>query len=113
MTPVPKKGDLSIVSKYRPISLLNSEDNVSERLLFKHLYDHLHRHNLISSLQSGIMPGDSTVNQLAIPFVKHLMLERKCVLSSLTSAKHLTEFGIWIIIETSSSWCNRGSSGLV
>ena len=33
--------------------------------MFKHLYNHLHRHNLISSLQSGFMPGDPTVNQLA------------------------------------------------
>ena len=65
VTPVPKKGDLSIVSNYRPISLLNSEDKVSERLVFKHLYNHLHRHNLISSLYSGFMPGDSTVIQLA------------------------------------------------
>ena len=53
VTPVPKKGDLSIVSNYRPISLLNSEGKVFERLVFKHLYNHLHRHNLISSLQSG------------------------------------------------------------
>ena len=65
VTPIPKKGDLSIVSNYRPISLLNSEDKVFERHVFKHLYNHLHRHNLISSLQSGFMPGDSTVNQLA------------------------------------------------
>ena len=65
VTPVPKKGDLSIVSNYRPISLLNSEDKVFERLVFKYLYNYLHRHNLISSLQSGFMPGDSTVNQLA------------------------------------------------
>ena len=65
VTSVPKKGDLSIVSNYRPISLLNSEDKVFERLVLKHIYNHLHRHNLISSLQSGFMPGDSTVNQLS------------------------------------------------
>ena len=36
-----------------------------ERLIFKHfLYNHLHDNNLLSSLQSGILPGDSTVNQL-------------------------------------------------
>ena len=61
MTPVSKKGHLSIVSNYRPISLLNSEDKVFERLVFKHLYNHLHRHNLIS----GFMPDDSTVNRFA------------------------------------------------
>ena len=64
VTHVPKKGDLSIVSNYRPMSLLNTEYKVFERLVFKHLYNPLHRHNLISSLQSGFMPRDSTVNQL-------------------------------------------------
>ena len=62
--PVPKKGDLSVVSSHRPISLLNSEDKVIERLISKHLYNHLRDNNFLSSLQSGFIPGDSTVNQL-------------------------------------------------
>ena len=62
--PVPKKGDLSIVSNHRPISLLNSEDKVIERLVFKHLYNHLRDNNILTSLQSGFIPCDSTVNQL-------------------------------------------------
>ena len=61
---VPKKGDTSIVSNYRPISLLNSESKVFERLVFKYLYNHLQDNNLLSSLQSGFIPGDSTTNQL-------------------------------------------------
>ena len=61
--PVPKKGDLSVVSNHRSISLLNSEDKVFDRLIFKHLYNHLHDNDLLS-LQSGFIPGDSTVNQL-------------------------------------------------
>ena len=56
VTQVPKKGNLSIVSNYQPISLLNSEDKVFERLVFKYPYNHLHRHNLICSLQSGFYP---------------------------------------------------------
>ena len=62
--PIPKKGDLSIVSNYRPISLLNAESKVLERLVFKYLYNHLHDNNLLSSLQSGFIPRDSTINQL-------------------------------------------------
>ena len=62
--PVPKAGDLSQVSNYRPISLLNSENKVLERLVFKYLFNHLRDNNLLSSLQSGFLPGDSTVNQL-------------------------------------------------
>ena len=35
-----------------------------ERLVFKHLFNHLQGNNMLSSLQSGFIPGDSTVNQL-------------------------------------------------
>ena len=62
--PVPKAGGFSRVSNYRPISLLNSENKVLERLVFKYLFNHLRDNNLLSSLQSGLLPGDSTVNQL-------------------------------------------------
>ena len=55
---------MSAVNNYRPIFLLNSEDKLFERLVFKHLYNHLQTYNLLSSLQSGFIPGDSTVNQL-------------------------------------------------
>ena len=66
--PVPKTGDLSLVSNYRLISLLNSEDKVLERLVFKHLFNHLRDNNLLSFLQSGFLPGNSTVNQLTFPY---------------------------------------------
>ena len=46
------------------MKLLNSEDKVLERLVFIHLFNHLRDNNLLSSLQSGFLPGDSTVNQL-------------------------------------------------
>ena len=58
------KRVMSIVSDYRPISLLNSESKLFERLVFKYLFNHLQDNNLISSLQSGFIPGDSTINQL-------------------------------------------------
>ena len=62
--PIHKKGDRSIPSNYRPISLFNSESKLFERLMFKYLYNHLRDNNLLSSLQSGFIPGDSIVNQL-------------------------------------------------
>ena len=62
--PVPKTGDLFKVSKYRPISLLNSEAKLFEKLIFKYLFNHFRDNHLLSSLQSGFLPGDSTVNQL-------------------------------------------------
>ena len=75
--PVPKKGDLSIATNYRPISLLNAESKVfgKKKTIFKHLYNHLHvqGNNMLSSFQSGFIPGDSTVNQLA--FLYHIFCE--------------------------------------
>ena len=50
-----QKGDMSIISNNRPISLQDSESKVFERLVFKYLFNHL---------QSGFLPRDSTVNQL-------------------------------------------------
>ena len=61
--PIHKKDDPSLVSNlYRLISLLNSE--VFERLVFKHLYNHLRDNNALSSLQSGFIPEDFNANQL-------------------------------------------------
>ena len=62
--PIHKKDQISLVNNYRPISLLNAEVKVFERLIFKHLFNHLQENSFLTSLQSGIMPGDSTVNQL-------------------------------------------------
>ena len=59
-----QKDDPSLVSSYRPISLLNSEDKVFEWIVFKHLFNHLQDNNVLTPLQSGFIPGDSTVNQL-------------------------------------------------
>ena len=52
------------MSTYRPISLLNSEAELFEKLIFKYLFNHFRDNNLLSSLPSGFIPGDSTVNQL-------------------------------------------------
>ena len=69
----PQKGDLSIVSNHRPISLLKSESKVFERLVFKHVFNHLQNNNMLSTLQSGFIPGDSIVNQLT--FLYHTFCE--------------------------------------
>ena len=64
LSPIPKKGDLSLLTNHRPVSLLNSESKVFERLLFVYLFNHLRDNNILTPLQSGFIPGDSTVNQL-------------------------------------------------
>ena len=64
VSPVPKSGDLSLTSNYRPISLLSNLDKVFERSIFKHIYNHLRDNSILTSYQSGFTPGDSTINQL-------------------------------------------------
>ena len=64
VTPVFKKNDPTDVSNYRPISLLNTLGKVLEKIVHKHVYNFLNDHHVITSLQSGFVPGDSTVNQL-------------------------------------------------
>lgn len=64
VTAIFKKGDASLPSNYRPISLLNTMEKVFERLIFKHLFNHLNANRILTPVQSGFIPGDSTVNQL-------------------------------------------------
>ena len=37
ISPISKKGDLFLLTNHRPVSLLNAESKVFERLVFKHL----------------------------------------------------------------------------
>ena len=40
--------------------MLNAEAKVFERFVFKYLFNHLRDNNLLSSLQSGFIPGELT-----------------------------------------------------
>ena len=59
-----KKGDTSIPSNYRSISLICCVGKLLERIVYKHVYNHLVNNNLIYKYQSGILPKHSTVHQL-------------------------------------------------
>ena len=60
--PIHKKGDISNVKNYRPISLLSVISKVLERCVLRKLRDHLML--LISSAQHGFIPGRSCTTQL-------------------------------------------------
>ena len=62
--PIPKGGNSASVSNYRPVSLLSCLEKVPERVVFKHLFNHFRDNGILSPLQSGFIPGDSTTNQL-------------------------------------------------
>ena len=60
-----KKNDKSIVDNYRPVSLLSCVGKLFERAVFKYVFNFLRDTDAISIKQSGFVPGDSTVYQLA------------------------------------------------
>ena len=73
VTPVHKKENKQLIKNYRPISLLPILAKVFERIIFKHLYNHLIENDLITKNQSGFRPGDSVTNQLL--FLVHKIFE--------------------------------------
>ena len=64
VTPVFKKDDPTDCKNYRPISLLSTLGKVMEKIVHKHVFNFFSANNVITSLQSGFVPGDSTANQL-------------------------------------------------
>ena len=68
-----KKGDKSHASNYRPISLISCVGKTFERIIIKHVYNHLISNSLIYQYQSGFLPGHSTVQHL-IELIHHTCL---------------------------------------
>jgi hypothetical protein len=62
--PIFKKEDKTIVSNYRPISLLSCTGKIQERIVFKQLYKYLIDNNLLTWRNSGFRELDSAINQL-------------------------------------------------
>ena len=52
-----KTGDSSLPSNYRPISLTRCVGKVLKRVVYKHVYNHVHSNKLISEYQSGFLPN--------------------------------------------------------
>ena len=58
--PVPKQGDRSNPSNYRPIALISCLSKVFESILNRKILKHLSLHNLLSDRQYGFRQGRST-----------------------------------------------------
>ena len=64
ISPIFKKIDASDPTNYRPISLLSSIGKVLEKIMYKRISNFFRDNQVITTRQSGFVPGDSTVNQL-------------------------------------------------
>ena len=60
VTPVFKSGNKSMVSNYRPISLLSIPSKILERIVHRKLLHHLISNSILSPRQFGFRPGSST-----------------------------------------------------
>ena len=52
------------MSNYRPISLLSTVRKAIKKIVHKHIVNFFQENHVITTLKSGFVPGDSTVNQL-------------------------------------------------
>ena len=91
ITPIYKSGDKSLVSNYRPISLLCSVSKVLERLIYDRIIDYLSLS--LSPLQFGFLRGKSTLQQLLVflhNIHNNLSNKAQLMLSILTSGRRST-----------------------
>ena len=64
VVPIPKSGDRTSPTNYRPISLLSVLSKVLERHIYNQIAAHLETHHPLSNFQWGFRPGRSTVTVL-------------------------------------------------
>jgi len=64
VVPLHKKGIISVVENYRPISLLNAASKPLESIIRQHILTHLKQNSIIGECQHGFLPKHSTITQL-------------------------------------------------
>ena len=64
VSPIHKKDDKTSIENHRPISLISSVGKTFEKVIYKHVHNHLMDNEVITPFQSGFTRDDSTVNQL-------------------------------------------------
>ena len=72
--PLYKNGYASLMSNYRPISLLPSISKIFEKVIFQQLLSYMNQYSLLSMEQFGFRPGHST-ELAALRLVDNLVKE--------------------------------------
>ena len=65
VTPLPKAGDLTDVSNYRPISQLPIPGKILERLVHDQITNHLNINNILTEIQGGYRKSCSTLDTIS------------------------------------------------
>ena len=98
-----KNGNKSLISNYRPISLLSCVGKTFERVVFKHVSNYFLDNKLLCKYQSGFVPGCSTVHQLIEIFHKIcISLDKKEFFCSVfvIYRRHSIECGIKVLLKS-------------
>jgi hypothetical protein len=66
ISPIFKKGDRSVPSNYRPVSITSICSKIIEHIIFSHIMDHYDNHNILVEAQHGFRPARSCETQLVI-----------------------------------------------
>ena len=75
MIAILEKGDKSLPSNYRSISLISCVGKIMERVIYEYVFNHLQRNKLIYEYQSGFLQKYSKVHELLEMY--------NCILNSL------------------------------
>ena len=62
--PLYKKETPTLVSNYRPVSILCTMSKVFEKIVYKYVFNHLRDNFILLPNQHGFLPGHSTTTQL-------------------------------------------------
>ena len=68
-------GDTAIESNYRPVSLLNIMEKVFERIIFKHVFNHLNDTKFFTPFQSSFLPETQPSTKLYFYVIKFALDE--------------------------------------
>ena len=71
VTPIFKKGDCSLMSNYRPISLLPTISKIFERVIHDQMYEYFNEFNLLAEQQYGFRKKHST-EYASIKLIDHV-----------------------------------------
>ena len=59
ISPIFKKGDRSVPSNYRPVSITSICCKLIEHIIFSNIMDHYNQHHILTEAQHGFRPGRS------------------------------------------------------
>ena len=78
VTPIFKSGDLTVLSNYRPISVLPAFSKILERIMYNRIYNHLISINSLFDKQFGFQKNHSTEHAI-LQLVRNITKSFECL----------------------------------